>query len=215
MSLINRISLSSAEDSCDLWYCNTGIGRLKIICGPPLKVILYDLALETWNLRSKIARAKSHTYSDCLYIVHNISPLLHRLLSVHPEFTDKVAEMQEVIRLTCIIYLISIRRAFGILTAQAIIQLDKLKAILTAWEEAAVVRCMWEDLECDWFEAWVFAIGLGAVQQCEEMREWFDIRLKMTLKKGWTVKDFTRNVHDFLWIEEVHGSMLQRKLALK
>lgn len=195
----------------NLRHYNPIISTLKDTCGINLTSIMNDLVLETQRLGFEIARTEGQICFDCLYMVHNISPLLHRLLSIPSKVTtSELDNIPEVLRLTCIIYIITIRFAFGIFTVRAIMQLEKLKSILITWEEARIVRDTWENIGCSWLEAWVFATGLAASQNVVETREWFQSRFLTTLKNmEWTKEEFTKYISGFLWIDSIHGSIFK------
>jgi hypothetical protein len=177
----------------------------------PLTSILHDMVLQTRILRFEIARTQGQILSDCLYVVHNISPLLHRLLSLSTKVTtSQLDTLSEVLRLTCILYTLTIRFAFGIFTAQAIAQLEKLKAIMIVWEKAGTMRSMWEGTESGWLEVWVYAIGLAASRNILETRDWFQRRfIRALANMGRSEEEFTENMNYFLWIESIHGSIFR------
>ena len=172
--------------------------------------IICDIYPETQHLLDEISRTKGTIWSDTLYLWHHIHPPLHRLLSIpriNPSCPSSL--VAEALRLGSIIYLSTIRYAFGISPFQSGVPALKIKALFNTFEytetEQAALNLGW-----GWIKIWV--LGCAVINRPPGPDgNWFVDRLNFELGniglQGWD--DFEKSVGMFLWIPEVHGVLLR------
>jgi hypothetical protein len=188
------------------------IRHLKTECNNELVDILDDLMLATMNLRSDIARTHGQVYwNDSFYFPRHFNPLLHRLLSLSSEATKSTcASVTEALRLACVLYTLTIRLEFGIFNTRAATQLRKLKAMMETWEERGIAYAFWKEAGLGWVKGWMLAMGLVASERKRAGGEWFEARLEKALMKlEMRIEEFEQMMKGFLWIEDIHGSVLR------
>jgi hypothetical protein len=159
------------------------------------------------NLHFNIARTNGRIYNDRWYLWENITPNFHSLLSLSSE---DVSPLFETLRLSCILYGITIRFSFRMVIGRGALQLEKLKVIAETWEESGLLGGL-RKAGLGWLEGWVLAMGMLVGEKTEGMREWYEGKFEKALRNmGWTMERFEDTMKEFLWVEDIHSSTLKR-----
>lgn len=184
------------------------IWRSKLADHIQLIDIISDASIENQHLQEEISRNEGTLWTETMYICHYVNPLLHRLLSL-PGINQSLpfSFVAEALRLGAIIYLATIRYAFGISPFQSEGPARKIKALFDKLEHTGIEQSA-QNLGWGWVKIWVL--------RCAAMGpdgHWFLDQLHAEMGKFGmkTYDDFEKYSGSFLWIPEVHGLLLRRQ----
>lgn len=202
------ICLSSLAENF-ITVCRSSLtGHIKLVD------VVSDLCVANQHLLQEISRTKGTLWTETMYVCHYINPLLHRLLCLGE--TDQAlpdALVAEALRLGAIMYLATIRYAFGISPFQFGEPAHKVKALVQKVDVSETEQTksgLWQDVRWSWLKIW--ALGCAAINSPSGADgQWFLDQLHAEMDKYGmeTYDDFEQRVGSLLWVPEVHGLLLR------
>lgn len=172
--------------------------------------LIVDIIPEKQHLQDEIVCSNGSIWTETMYVCHHINPLLHSLLRLpRVNLSSASSLIVEALRLGAIIYLATIRYAFGISPFQSGVPARKIKAIFELYDHN---RSEQEALDLGWKWIKIWVLGCAVINRPSGPDgNWFLDRLH--LEMGYlglvTYDDFEESVGFFLWMPEVHGLLLR------
>jgi hypothetical protein len=188
--------------SANLFILNDAFAKMF-----PSLTLISDLFTDVAKL-SVFAEVKIHTHrgfwSDAIWAATYLEPLTYRLLSMRDpvDHTDLSSILQEMMRLSLLIYLGSIRRKFGIYSFKMNIQIGKLSALLREpielGEELAGLKLL------------IITIGAMEAGETETKEQFNSILVELLQNLGITsMIAWEQTLKSLIWVEEAHGPQLR------
>lgn len=176
--------------------------------------IIRDVCIRHQHILGEISRTKGALWAETIYVCHYINPLLHRLLCLRETDQSRPYSLvAEGLRLGAIIYLATIRYAFGISPFQSGEPARKIKALFDRMQDSKTEQAtldLWQDVGWGWLKIWV--LGCAAINWPSGADGyWIMDQLHAEMDKFGmeTYDDFEKHAGALLWVSEVHGLLLR------
>lgn len=172
--------------------------------------LVVDIIPEKQHLQDEILCSNGSIWTETMYVCHHINPLLHSLLQLpRANLSSNSSLIAEALRLGSIIYLATIRYAFGISPFQSGEPVRKIKDLFEMYDHGESEQAAL-DFGWSWIKIWV--LGCAVINRpAGPEGHWFFQRLHLEMGHLGlkTYDNFEEHIGFFLWIPEVHGLLLR------